>query len=96
MRSFYFPGLTCSALGFDMSVRAGGADRSVAVVVTTFGDTDRNDIELPVPNASLGNYGFRETSYAARGALENDAFKAVIVVKMSVHGCHGQIMMVVL
>ena len=71
-------------------------DRSVAVVVPAFGNADRNDIELAMPNAPFGNDRFSETPDRSGRAFQYHAFQTVIVIEVGVHRGDGQVVVVVL
>ncbi len=72
-----------------MPVRAA----AVAVRGTEF---DADQIELPVPNPSLGDDGVGKLPYPLHRSLEQSTFDALFVVEVSMHRRDGEIVVGVL
>ena len=55
-----------------------------------------NQVELAVTNATFCHQHIGKLPDLGRGAFQNHRFKAIIVIKMAVHGRYRQIMMIML
>lgn len=55
-----------------------------------------NDIQAAMPNTALRHQGIGKCLDCHRGAFQNHAFQAILVIQMGVHGRYRQIVIPVL
>jgi hypothetical protein len=72
---------------------AGAAARPIAVRMRAVFELDRDDIHLTVAHAALGAQSFGKSAHAGSRPAQDDALQTMIVVEVSVHRRHRQIMM---
>lgn len=66
------------------------ASLAVAMVMPRL---QRNQIQLAVANPALGDQGVGKLFDLGRWTSQDHRFQAVLVIKMTVHGGNGQVMM---
>src|SRR5882757_10855566 len=91
------PLLRSSSRAFRSQTSRRGPRMNVLVTLTArLIDFNRYRPKLSVSNATLCNQGLSKVDDCLGRSLENHSLQAVVVIQVSMHGRHGQIMVVVL
>ncbi len=82
---------------FQMHMPVPAAGGAVAVTVGTPGiDFDVDQVELAVAHAAFGDQRIGKAAHRRGRPAQDDAFEAVLVVEMGMHGGHGKVVLAVL
>lgn len=89
--------LSPSGLRPQVQVGAQPATGDIAVVmVLAPADVDGDEVQLAVPYAAFRGEGMGEGPYRGRGAAQDDALQAIVVVEVGVQGGDGQVVLAML